>query len=1125
MRNGKNKIFAFFDALLLSGLVVFLMTYFDIRYLFEDTVVTGGDTASWQGIVHHLAEVLLPNGRLMGWDMGNFCGYPNFNFYFLPPFLLAAVSSKIFAIPLTITLKWAIMSGIFLIPITTYFGLRFIGYKFPVPVMGAAGALLFLFNETYTMFGANTLSTFAGEFCYMFAFSLFVLFIGTFYKGTRENRWLVRNGILLGVIGLSHLFVFIPALMLPIYAYFNGTRIRYLAGVGIIAFICMAFWILPMMAFRHPYTTPVYMIWQEFVNLRYSMAGVLLLILFIAPRFAVHVMARLDPPKSLTLWTFIIFVGAGGFAAAYLFGAYLIFGSDIWATGLHFPDPANAVIGKSLAMKIKPLLLSISFGIGSVVVFMGYFLSKKRLFFGFCRSVGAVCFSGIVFLGMLGLHLFIVRKMTDPVLRSDLLSVWFIGGVYGLLCAGFAIYWIFSGTFQKTLKKLSRQMPAERFFLWIFLIFGCGVAYFSAHFLQVPDIRFLPPLSFALLMLFLADTIGPFVAEKGGFVRIMAGVTFCYLVFVTIIFGANKSGSWYRFNNRGYEGTIGYSEFAEANQYLQTVYEKEGLDPLNAPRVGYEKCDLYGRYGGDRVFESLRFFSGRQTLEGIHYAGSVASRFMAFLQTEFSRDIKTPKPQILSKINPDVLPIHFDLYNISQLVVMTDTMKKALSGSPLFEKEVQFGNIMLYRYTACDGRYVDVPKVRPVLYTGKHWVDGFFLWYKYPDINDVLLVPEKFVKDPEDRAVFLNETDNVLDLAKYRVEKLDRKDLKISTRMDDLHVRFDTNKLGVPHLVKVSYFPNWKVEGANGVYPVSPHLMLVIPRKNSVILTYERSRWEIFGLLITGFGALLIIGFVATRRLNLFSKWMSIKIREKWDQFWKGVERTGVYLQPYGFILMVAMAICLIVAGSILRNRPVRTYIAGYHAYKNGNLLRREGHAPQAAASFQRAISIMTPLLDDRSKYDHRDVINSILITAMCHENLKSYDAAEDWYRMLLKEYPYSRYVAEADVKIGRIYRIRMRKLLLAQLERLKGAGGYEKTQFLEGLGWLEKSFLCYQHALEKDPFSVWAEYARNDLKEEIKRMEKLTKEMFLLQMDKKVKKRMEFLTEKLAILISNNPN
>ena len=99
--------------------------------------------------------------------------------------------------------------------------------------------------------------------------------------------------------------------------------------------------------------------------------------------------------------------------------------------------------------------------------------------------------------------------------------------------------------------------------------------------------------------------------------------------------------------------TSGYQEFIRLNRHLKTVYEKKGLDPLNAPRVAYEKSDQYGRYGGDRVFESLPFFSGRQTLEGIHYASSLASPFMAFIQTEFSKEVKTPKPQILSKINPE----------------------------------------------------------------------------------------------------------------------------------------------------------------------------------------------------------------------------------------------------------------------------------------------------------------------------------------------------------------------------------------------------------------------------------------------------------------------------------------
>ncbi len=1110
-------IYAITDAVLLSGLVVFLMTYFDIRYLFNDTVVTGGDTASWMGVAHHLKSVLLPNGRLMGWDMGNFCGYPNFNFYFLPPFLLAVLPSTLFGFPLTITLKCAIMSGIFLLPIATYVGLRFMGYRFPAPVIGTAGAVLFLFNETYTMFGANNLSTFAGEFCYMFAFSLFVLFIGTFYKGAGENRWLVRNGIILGLIGLSHLFVFISALMLPLYSYFNGTRIRYLAGVGIIAFVCMAFWILPLVAFRHPYTTPVYMIWQDFVNIRYSMAGVLLLVLFIGPRFAIHSMSS---KSALALWIFSLFVGLGAFAAAYLFGTYFVYGTDIWATGLHFPDPAHAVIGKDIAMKIRPLLLPISFGMGAAPVLMGYLLSKKRLFFVFCRGVAAVCLSVILFLGLLGLHFFVVRKLTDTVLRNDLLSVWFIGGVYGLSCAGCCMYWIVSGNFKRILIHLAGQLPAARFSLWIFLIFGCLVAYFSAHFLQVPDIRFLPPLSFALLMLLLVETVGPFVAVKGRFIRIMAGITLCYLVMVGIIFGAQQSGSWYRYNNKGYEKTAGYPEFSEVSEYLQTVYQKEGLDPLNAPRVGYEKCDLYDRYGGDRVFESLRYFSGRQTLEGIHYAGSIASRFVAFIQTEFSRDIKTPKPQILSKINPDALPIHFDLYNISQLVVMTDTMKKALSGFPWFEKEAQFGNILLYRYIGCDGRYVDVPKVRPVLYTGRNWVDALFLWCKYPDFNDVLLVPEKFVKDPTDRAVFLDETDNVLELEMYRINKLDRKNLQIRTRIDDLQIRFSTNKPGVPHLVKVSYFPNWRVEGANGVYPVSPHLMLVIPRKDSVTLTYAHSVWETVGLLITGIGALLIIGFVTLGRLKVSSKWMTIGIREKWDLLWKRIEHAGDFLRPYAFVIMVVTAMILTVSGAFLRNRPVRTYIAGYHAYKKGDFLRDEGKSGQAAESYQQAISIMIPLLEDRSQYDHRDVINAILITAMCYENLKDLDGAEAWYRTLLKEYPYSRYVAEANVKLARNYRIRSQQLLPAKLDSPGSGEEGQKIQLMEGLQWLDKGLMCYQRALEDEPFSIWAQYAKNDLEEEQKRLNKMTENLPSLTIDEIVKKRMEYLTMKLRQLL-----
>ena len=45
----------------------------------------------------------------------------------------------------------------------------------------------------------------------------------------------------------------------------------------------------------------------------------------------------------------------------------------------------------------------------------------------------------------------------------------------------------------------------------------------------------------------------------------------------------------------------------------------------------------------------------------------------------------------------------------------------------------------------------------------------------------------------------------------------------------DDRVSFTVDKIGVPVLVKVSYFPNWEASGARGPWRVAPNLMVVIP--------------------------------------------------------------------------------------------------------------------------------------------------------------------------------------------------------------------------------------------------------------------------------------------------------
>ena len=1062
-----------FDLLLLSGIELFMMVYLDIRYLFLDTIVTGGDTASWHAMADHLMRILLPQGRLTGWDMGNFCGYPNFSFYFIPPFLLAVLSACLLPIPLTIALKGVIVLGIFLLPITTYLGLRAMDYRFPVPGIGASVSVLFLFNESYTMFGGNILSTLTGEFCYMIAFALFAYFIGSFYRGITTGNGVVKNGILLGLIGLTHLFVFLPAACLLIYWFLAERRLRYLLKVSLVAFGLMAFWILPLLAHRDPFTTPVYMIWQDFVNWRYTFIGIGLGLIVIGPRLA---LAALSSPRSFGL-PLIAFSGLGTFTLAYPVLAYVALGHGFWDTGLEMTPLSASPLGERAGSVLNSWAVPVALGLCASVTATGVraWRSLSR-FRAFCAHTGAVALLALLILAFLGEYFLIARSLPYGPLRSFLL-----GGT-SLVVLGACVTGAFFSLYRRFiafLVEIPLQGDSERFMMLLTLAFGCVVGYFSAHFLQVPDIRFLPPLLFVLILVLFAETLEPLLANTKTPARRFVAVLVSYGCVVTVIFGSAKAGNWFRFDNMGYQSMPGFGEFTALNDYLAQVYKKRFQNPLNAPRVGYEKSDLYGRYGGDRVFESLPLFSGRQTLEGIHYASSFASRPVAFLQTAFSRDIKTPVPYILSRMNPGMLASYFDLYNVSQLILVSDEAKQAVGRISFFEKEKDFGPLSVYRYTNCSGLYVDLPKLRPVLYAGKPWVGDFFQWYKTADYLEVLLVPASYVKSRLDREVLSDTVSNLQELPHLKKTPLDREGLSINAHLEPLWIRFTTNKIGIPHLIKVSYFPNWKVKGAEGVYPVSPHLMLVIPREKEVVLTYGRTFWDHLGMGLTLVTVLFLLStkIPVLKRLRWFQQSSKPLPCSPWAQGGNGGAR------PLLTVLVLLAASCLILGGAVLRNRPVRAYVSGYRAYQTGNQLQEVDKVQEAHRSFKRAIEEMAPVVAAGSAYDHQDVIHCMLFTGLSCEKLGEPEKAEDLYATILKEYPYSRYAGECYVKIARLKKAGRDPTLEEALMAL--GHGDQAHGFLlieKALDQTELSLAFLQRAIAEDPYSEWAKYARQDM-------------------------------------------
>lgn len=87
-------------------------------------------------------------------------------------------------------------------------------------------------------------------------------------------------------------------------------------------------------------------------------------------------------------------------------------------------------------------------------------------------------------------------------------------------------------------------------------------------------------------------------------------------------------------------------------------------------------------------------------------------------------------------------------------------------------------------------------------------------------------------------------------------------------QVDTDSIRFSVDEIGKPVLVKVSYFPNWNVSGADGPWRVGPNLMVVVPTDNDVAFSYGRTAIDWLGILLTLLGAAALVAFSRIDRLR-----------------------------------------------------------------------------------------------------------------------------------------------------------------------------------------------------------------------------------------------------------------
>lgn len=307
----------------------------------------------------------------------------------------------------------------------------------------------------------------------------------------------------------------------------------------------------------------------------------------------------------------------------------------------------------------------------------------------------------------------------------------------------------------------------------------------------------------------------------------------------------NFTPGWSRYNYEGFEVKPGWPQA----QALFTT-----LRGLPKGRVMWEFNRDYESFGTTRTLENIPVFAGQDTMEGLLIESSLNAPFHFITQAETSQTQTQAVPGIDYPSFDFATGLrHLRIYGVRWYVAYTDQAKQAAQAAGL---PVQATSGKFTIYEVGDGHLVEVPRFRPVLLDDPDWRANSLKWYRNPSWLDTPLAYASG-GDRAARAAFAEA--GRLPVATLPREALARPGT-IPSRGGGDTVEFTTDRIGEPHVVKVSYFPNWRAEGAKGPWMLSPGLMVVVPTQAEVRLVYRDTSIETAGKALTllGIGILVV---------------------------------------------------------------------------------------------------------------------------------------------------------------------------------------------------------------------------------------------------------------------------
>jgi len=322
---------------------------------------------------------------------------------------------------------------------------------------------------------------------------------------------------------------------------------------------------------------------------------------------------------------------------------------------------------------------------------------------------------------------------------------------------------------------------------------------------------------------------------------------------------------WADWNFRGYVGRPYYGEYRALMETMKGL----GADPSHGcGRALWEHNT--GDYGTTMALMLLPFWTDSciGSMEGLYFEASATTPYH-FLTAAAMSDSASNPVRGLTYTNQDAALGTRYLQTLGVRYYMAYTpgaVKRADAQADLIPVTTS-GPWHIYEVVGSD---LVVPlTTEPVVVAERsgdqreRWLEVGASWFQHPELWTTVPTADgpsswKHIEVATDDPQPAPKVDVVKPTE--TVEPVQLPPVKVTNvKQSDESLSFDVDQVGVPVLVRVSYYPNWEAEGAQGPYRSAPNFMVVIPTSKHVRLVYSASKLDLGADALTLFGLLGLV--------------------------------------------------------------------------------------------------------------------------------------------------------------------------------------------------------------------------------------------------------------------------